>query len=199
MAILVRACGFLGLTRVQRDIFFASLRVDSNQLLSLAPMIVPDLFYNWDLLLLSEYQQRVNEFSRISLKMIMTLFTTILGFNQKNFFASFDLIQLKKDLDMNEVSYFFILLSFLLNGAISLNLSEDISSIYVSHEDKSEMIATDPGSFAIVDFNFKKVAPYQKEIVERYYGKYDTSIYPIFFNDDELRQSMFPAKSTTNS
>lgn len=198
MAILVRASGFLGLTRLQRDIFFASLRVDGIQLLSLAPMIVPDLIRNWDLLLLSEYQQRVGEFTRVSLKMIMTLFTIIPGFNQKNFFASFDLIQFKKDLEMNEVSYFFILLGFLLNGAISLNLSEDVSSIFVSHEDKSE-INVDPGMMAINDFNFKKVAPYQKEFVDRYYGKYDTTIYPLYFNDDELQQSIFPTKNLIES
>lgn len=196
LAILIRSAGLLGLTQFQRDLFFASLRVDNVQLLSLAPMIIPDFIRNWDLHLLCEYQRRVNGFSRLSLSMIMTLMTTLFGFNQKNFFASFDLIQLKKDLEMNEVSYFFTLLGFLLNGGISIDVNNDVDKILTKNENLNEVAPIDPESFKLTEFGFKKVAPYQKDIVNRYYGKYDTTIYPLYFNDEELRNSIFPLKKS---
>ena len=199
MAILVRCFGLLGLTQIQRDLFYASLRVDSIQFLSLAPMIVPDLIRNWDLLTLSEYQRRVNDFSRLSLSTIMNLMTTILGFNRKNFFASFDLIQLKKDLELNEVSYFFILLRFLTEGGASLNIQKDVDQLFNQSENINEVLPADPGCSTLNEFNFKKVAPYQREIVDRYYGKYDVSIYPVYFNDEELQQALFPTKRVQNS
>lgn len=198
ISLLLRCIGLFGGSTFQQDLFLHSLKVDSIQFLSLAPLIVPDLIKSWDLPNLQSYLQHVAEFIRISLSIYMKNYAIIPSFNRKNFFCTFDSPSLKHDIEMNEVAYLFQLLEFLLKGACSIvkpneNKEKDIqnSGICLLNTNLS-------GSLYLNEFNHKKVAPPQKEILKQYYGKYDTSIVPLYYDDEKLRQTIYPSFLTEN-
>ncbi|OHT01549.1 hypothetical protein TRFO_31583 [Tritrichomonas foetus] len=164
-AILVRLAGLLDFPLYQID-YINKLRIDNIQFFSLGAMALSDLLRNWELTFLEASTKKIVAFIRSSLPSFSAFIQS--GFNRNNFFASFDGPKLKKDIEFNEIGYFFILFDFLLH------------------------ILNDKNS--ISEFSFKKIIPIEF-LEETYYSKTDESILQLYFEDDsnKLHDLIYPS------